>query len=68
MKDMDCVEIIMEKECYMKDGVHKGMQGGFVLIQWCIVNYCPQCDDNENIATVSIKDTDIKHIPHMDTI
>ena len=26
MKEMDCVEVIVEKECYAKEGVHKGMQ------------------------------------------
>ena len=24
---MDCVEVIVEKEKYAKEGVHKGMQG-----------------------------------------
>ena len=27
MKYLDCVEVIVEKEKYAKDGVHKGMQG-----------------------------------------
>ena len=27
MKEMDCVEVIVEKERYAQDGVHKGMQG-----------------------------------------
>ena len=27
MKEMDCVEVIKEKDRYVKDGVHKGMQG-----------------------------------------
>lgn len=27
MKYLDCVEIIVEKEKYAKEGVHKGMQG-----------------------------------------
>lgn len=27
MKEMDCVEVIVEKEGYAKEGVHKGMQG-----------------------------------------
>lgn len=27
MKEMDCVEVIVEKEKYAKEGVHKGMQG-----------------------------------------
>ena len=25
MKEMDCVEVIVEKECYAKEGVHKGL-------------------------------------------
>ena len=31
MKMMDCVEVIAEKEKYVKDGVHKGMQGWICL-------------------------------------
>lgn len=27
MKEMDCVEVIVEKECYVKEGVHKGDAG-----------------------------------------
>lgn len=27
MKEFDCVEVIVEKEKYARDGVHKGMQG-----------------------------------------
>ena len=27
MKMMDCVELIVEKTKYAKEGVHKGMQG-----------------------------------------
>ena len=27
MKEMDCVEVIVEKEKYAKEGVHKDMQG-----------------------------------------
>ncbi len=28
---MDPVEVIVEKECYAKEGVHKGMQGWICL-------------------------------------
>lgn len=31
MKEMDCIEVIVEKECYSKEGVHKGMQGWVCL-------------------------------------
>ena len=27
MKEMDCVEVTVEKNKYARDGVHKGMQG-----------------------------------------
>lgn len=27
MKELDCVEVLVEKEKYAKHGVHKGMQG-----------------------------------------
>jgi len=27
MKEFDCVEVIIEKEKYAREGVHKGMQG-----------------------------------------
>ena len=27
MQMMDCVEVIVEKESYAREGVHKGMQG-----------------------------------------
>ena len=27
MKEMDCVEVIIEKEKYAKERVHEGMQG-----------------------------------------
>ena len=27
MKELDCVEVIVEKEKYVRYGVHKGMQG-----------------------------------------
>ena len=69
MKEMDCVQIIVEKEKYAKHGVHKGMQGwichdksnfGYWLV--CF----PQMGENNNIATISIKEEDMKEIPVMD--
>ena len=32
MKYLDCVEIIVEKEKYAKEGVHKGMQLSLIHI------------------------------------
>ena len=68
MKEMDCVEVIVEKEKYLKDGVHKGMQGWICLDDnsngtW-LVNF-PQYGENDDIATISIKEEDLKLIPKM---
>ncbi len=68
MKEMDCVEVIVEKERYTKYGVHKGMQGwicfderrnGYLLV--CF----PQYGEKDNIATIAIKEEDLKEIPVM---
>ena len=69
MKMMDCVEVIVEKEKYVKDGVHKGMQGWICLEQrrqnsW-LVNF-PQYGEKEDIAEISIDEEDLKLIPKMD--
>ena len=69
MKMMDCVEVIVEKKEYAQDGVHKGMQGWICLEDnshgtW-LVNF-PQCGENDDIATIGIKETDMKAIPQMD--
>ncbi len=71
MKMMDCVEVIVEKEAYVKDGVHKGMQGWICLEQrtektW-LVNF-PQCGEKEDIAEISINEEDLKMIPVMNAI
>ena len=69
MKMMDCVEVIVEKENYTKDGVHKGMQGWIcdernINSLW-LVNF-PQCGEKEDIAEIPIKEDDLKLIPKMD--
>ena len=69
MKEMDTVEIVVEKECYAKEGVHQGMQGWICHDKksfgtW-LVNF-PQCYDKPDIATISIKEEDMKEIPRMD--
>ncbi len=69
MKMMDCVEVIVEKEKYVKDGVHKGMQGWICLEQrtdgYWLVNF-PQYGEKEDIAEISISEEDLKLIPKMD--
>ena len=68
MKMMDCVKVIVEKEKYTEDGVHKGMQGWICLEQraegYWLVNF-PQCGEKEDIATISVKEEDLKIIPVM---
>lgn len=68
---MDPVEVIIEKEKYAKDGVHKGMQGWICLDDnrngtW-LVNF-PQCGEKEDIAEICIKEEDLKEIPVMHAI
>ena len=66
MKMMDCVEVIVEKDDYAKEGVHKGMQG----VVWeeeprdgCWVILFPQYGDKEDIAEIDIKEEDLKYLP-----
>ncbi len=71
MKEMDCVEVIVEKEKYVKDGVHKGMQGWICLDDnsngtW-LVNF-PQYGEKEDIATIPVDEQDLKVIPVMHAI
>ena len=71
MKMMDCVEVLVEKKSYARDGVHKGMQGWICLEQrtngYWLVNF-PQCGEKEDIAEISIKEEDLKVIPVMNAI
>ena len=68
MQYMDCVEVTVEKEKYAKDCVHKGMQGWICLESrldgYWLVNF-PQCGEKEDIATISVKEEDLKVIPVM---
>ena len=58
MKELDCVEVTVEKEKYARDGVHKGMNG-WICDPRCIDGYWlvnfPQYGEKENIATLEIK-------------
>lgn len=68
MKMMDCIEIIVEKEKYAKNGVHKGMQGWICLDDctdgYWLVNF-PQCGEKDDIAEISINEKDMITIPAM---
>ena len=66
MKEMDCVELIVEKNKYANEGVHKGMQG-WICDSRCINGMylvCfPHYDEKDNIATIPIKEEDLKLLP-----
>ena len=68
MKEMDCVEVAVEKEQYAKEGVHKGMQGWIcdprnIDDSW-LVNF-PQCGEKDDIATIPVREEDLKVVPVM---
>ena len=65
MKEMDCVEVIVEKECYVKEGVHKGMQGWICLEQrtegYWLVNF-PQYgekDDSSDHSSIKVNSINV---------
>ena len=67
MKMMDCVEIIVEKDQYAKEGVHKGMQG----VIWerecrdgCWVVLFPRYGAKADIADLSVKEDDLVLLPN----
>ena len=69
MKELDCVEVIVEKENYVREGVHKGMHG-WICYNECsfgywLVNF-PQFCAKKDIATISIKEADLQIISKMD--
>lgn len=69
MKEMDTVEILVEKERYAREGVHKGMQGWICCDRYVdgywLVNF-PQCYDRSDVAEISIHENDMKLIDGMD--
>lgn len=69
MQYLSCVEVVVEKEVYAKQGVHKGMQGVIWLAEcmdgeWDV--YFPQRGDQPDIAEISVKEEDLKCISKMD--
>ena len=69
MKELDCVEVIVEKPKYAKEGVHKGMQG-WICHPDCVDGYWlvkfPQSGDKTDIAEIDIKEEDMTEVPIMD--
>ena len=69
MKELDCVEVVVEKKRYADEGVHKGMQG-WICDDRCIdghwlVNF-PQYGEKEDIATLDVLEEDLIKVPVMD--
>lgn len=67
MKEMDCIEVIVENVKYAKEGVHKGMQGWIcdersIDSSW-LVNF-PQYGEKSDIATISIDEKDMILLPN----
>ena len=65
MKEMDIVEVIVEKEKYAKEGVHKGMQGWIcderkVNDTW-LINF-PRYAEKADVATISVKEYDLNYL------
>lgn len=65
---LDCVEVIVEKERYAKEGVHKGMQG-VIWLEECIDGEWDVCfpgyGENPDVAEIPMKEEDLKRIPKM---
>ena len=69
MQEMDNVQVIVEKEKYAREGVHKGMFG-WICYPKCaegywLVNF-PQCGEKEDIAEISIKEEDLRIVEVLD--
>ena len=69
MTYMDHVEVIVEKEMYTRDGVHKGMHGWITepenISGYWLVNF-PQCGEKDDIATIPIREEDMKVVKILD--
>ena len=69
MTYMDHVEVIVEKEMYARDGVHKGMQGWITepenINGYWLVNF-PQCGEKNDIATIPVREEDVKVVKILD--
>ena len=65
MKELDCVEVVVEKKRYIDAGVYKGMQG-WICDDRCIDGrwlVCfPQYGEKEDIATIDILEEDFVKI------
>ena len=65
MKEYDRVRLLVEKERYAEEGVHKGMDGWICNEQRCDVSWLvcfDQYGDLPNIATIAVKVEDMEVI------
>lgn len=67
MKVMDPVEVTVEKKKYIREGVHKGMQGWIcdsrkINGHW-LVNI-PQNGEKDDIATLPVREEDLALLPN----
>ena len=71
MKELDCVEVVVEKKRYTDAGIHKGMQGWIcdegIIEGRRLVNF-PQYGEKKDIGTLDILESDLKKIPVMDAL
>ena len=69
MKELDCVEVVVEKKRYTDEGIYRGLQGWIcderIIEGRRLVNF-PQYGEKEDIATLDILESDLKKIPVMD--
>ena len=69
MKELDCVEVIVDKKRYSDAGIYKGMHGWICderrIDGRCLVNF-PQYGEKADIATLDILESDLLKIPVMD--
>ena len=69
MKELDCVEVTVEKKRYADAGIHKGMHGWICdkrIIEGRRLVIFPQYGENEDIATLDILEEDLMKISVMD--
>ena len=65
MKEYDAVELIVEKECYTKHGVHKGMMGWICDKERIHKSWLVCFDQDEyfdEFPIIGVKETDLKVI------
>ncbi len=71
MQEYNHIELLVEKEKYAKEGIHKGMQGWICHPQRCSGTWLvcfPQCGGHDNIAEISVAEDDMKQIEWLNAL